>query len=352
MSSRYTPIDLSKLPAPKLVEELDHETIFQEMLADLQQRDPTFDALIESDPAYQILQVAAYRELLLRQTINDKAKARMLAYATGSDLDHVGADRQPPVVRKDGESDEQYRARIAMAPEAWSTAGPVGAYEYFSLSAHSDIKDVGVINLDGGIVQVAVLSSSGDGSCYGVRINNPAGYADGTIEIEVEPLKMAIPSGTVLEFESGASFETDADFNIDDTTLTGILTGAVDHTERGGILPFVEDLLSPDDMRPLNDTVKVVPATIIAFNIEAELTLYDGPDMELVRQAAEDAVAAYAAEQHRIGRDVVISGLLAALHQPGVQEVNLISPAARIEVDDSSATWCSAIDVTAVGRDE
>lgn len=352
MSTQYTNIDLSKLPAPELVEELDFETIFDEMLAKLQELDPTFDALVESDPAYQILQVCAYREMGIRQRVNDAAKARMLAYATGSDLDHVGADRQPPVIRLEGETDEAFRERIALAPEGWSTAGPRGAYEFHSRSAHADIKDVRASNAGAGVVQVAVLSQVGDGQCFGARIDNPAGYLDGADEIHVEALKMDIPSGTVLEFENGGSFETDADAVEEDTLLSGVLTGAVDHGERAGILPFVEDALSDEDVRPLCDVLRVIPATIIEYQVEAELTLYDGPDSELVRQAAEDAVAAYVAGQHKIGRDITISGLMAALHQPGVQEVALVSPAARIEVDVFEVGYCTDISVVAVGRDE
>jgi len=46
---------------------------------------------VESDPAYKILEVAAYREMLLRARINSAAKAVMLPYATGSDLDVLGS---------------------------------------------------------------------------------------------------------------------------------------------------------------------------------------------------------------------------------------------------------------------
>lgn len=350
MSKFFTPIDLSKLPAPKLVEELDYETIFQEMLDSLKLLDPTFDALIESDPAYKILQVAAYREMLIRQKTNDKAKARMLAYATGADLDHVGADNS--VARLEGESDDAYRARIALRPESFSTAGPGGAYRFFALSAHANIKDVSINNPAPGVVQVAVLSTAGDGSCYGCRINKPGGYPAAAAAIDVQPLTAAIPNNTTLIFESGASFKTNAAFAIGATNLTGLLTGAVADTERGGILPFVEDILSPDEVRPLNDIVSVIPAAIINYQIDAELTLYDGPDSEVVRQAAEDAVLAYTLEQHKIGRDIAISGLMAALHQPGVQDVNLISPAVRIEVDVFEAAFSTQIDVIAVGRDE
>src|SRR5258705_1786751 len=44
----------------------------------------------------------------------------------------------------DVEEDDHYRARIWMAPESFSTAGPKEAYEYWAASANSNISDVSV----------------------------------------------------------------------------------------------------------------------------------------------------------------------------------------------------------------
>ena len=92
MASAYTKVDLSQLAPPNVVEALDFESIFASMLADLRARDSAFTALVESDPAYKILEVAAYRELLIRQRVNDAAKAVMVAYAAGADLDQIAAN--------------------------------------------------------------------------------------------------------------------------------------------------------------------------------------------------------------------------------------------------------------------
>ena len=76
------------------------------------------------------------------------------------------------------------------------------------------------------------------------------------------------------------------------------------------------------------------------------MTIYDGPDAEVLRQAAEDAVTDYVETQHQLGRDITLSGLYAALHQDGCQEVTLASPAARIEVDPDQAAWCTSVSVS------
>ena len=68
--------------------------------------------------------------------------------------------------------------------------------------------------------------------------------------------------------------------------------------------------------------------------------------------AAQAAATAYASAQHRIGRDVTLSGLFAALHQPGVQRVVLAAPAATLTIGSAQASWCTAITLTNGGVDE
>ena len=158
----FNPIDLSRLPFPDVVEALDFEAILAAMLADLRQRDPAFSATVESDPAYKILEAAAYRETLLRQRVNDAARAVMLAYATGSNLDHLAAFFG--VGRLASESDSRLRVRAQLAVEGYTTAGPVGSYVFHALGASERVKDVDVTSPSPGHVLVTVLSTEGDGT--------------------------------------------------------------------------------------------------------------------------------------------------------------------------------------------
>ncbi|GAE48803.1 phage-related baseplate assembly protein [Xanthomonas arboricola pv. pruni str. MAFF 311562] len=131
----FTAVDLSKLEAPALIEELDFETIFAEALAQFRRLMPEFSALTEADPVYKVLQLFAARELLIRQRANDKAQQTMLAFATGTNLDHLGAlfgvarlvlDPGQPEngIAPTRESDVDFRRRIQLAPEGFSVAGP------------------------------------------------------------------------------------------------------------------------------------------------------------------------------------------------------------------------------------
>lgn len=167
--TNFTAIDLSKLPAPKVIEELSFETIFQDILSDFLAKNPTYSTLLESDPAMILLEVCAYRELLLRNRINEAAKATMLAYATGSDLENLAAFFG--VQKLEGETDERLRQRTQLALEGFSTAGPIGAYIFHSLSASNDVSSVSVKSPNPGEVLVTILSQIGNGTASEGLIN-------------------------------------------------------------------------------------------------------------------------------------------------------------------------------------
>jgi len=94
-------IDLSRLPAPDVVAPLDYEAIRSQLIADFRARWPGFDALVESDPAIKLLEVAAYRELLLRAAINDARTfpARYIASDKGDVLGRLDAEEFAPAAR-------------------------------------------------------------------------------------------------------------------------------------------------------------------------------------------------------------------------------------------------------------
>jgi phage-related baseplate assembly protein len=290
----YNAIDLNLLTPPDVVETIDYETILAAMIADLQSRDESFTALLESDPAYKILEVAAYREVNLRQRVNDAARAVMIAYATKTDLDNLGAlfnverlivtpadNSQTPPVAAVYESDANFRRRILLAMEKISTAGASGSYIYHALSVSAVVKDAAVASPSPGEVVVAVLSADGNG--------------------------------------------------VPDSDLLAAVAAAV----------------NAENVRPLTDHVTVQGATLVEYSITAVLTLKSGASSELVRAAAALAVAEYAAAQHRLGATVALSGIYAALHeQSGVVKVALSSPETDIEASSFAAPYCTAITVT------
>ena len=297
MVTGFTSVDLSRLPASTVVEVVDFETILAAMQADLQARDPTFTALVESDPAYKILEVCAYREMLIRERVNTAAQAVMLAYARGADLDQLGAllgtsrltlDPGNPDegVAPTMESDEDFRRRIQLAPEGFSVAGPEGAYVFHALRADADVLDASATSPSPGEVVVSILSRTGNG------------------------------------------------------------------TASAALLDHVEQALAGDDVRPMTDHVTVQSAEIVPYTVMATVFTFAGPDSSVVLSEANARLSRYIEESHRLGRDVPLSGLYAALHVDGVQRVELTEPLVDVVIGRTQASYCASVTITYGGVDE
>jgi len=160
--SRFAAIDLSGLAPPDIIQTLDYEAIVREMRDDLVTRFPLIAGVIdlESEPARKLIEAFAYRELRLRARINDGARAVLLASSYGSNLDHLAA--LFATARQSGESDERLRRRVQLAPEAFSVAGPEGAYQYHVLTVAPWARDVSAIMTQPGVVRLTVLRSGPD----------------------------------------------------------------------------------------------------------------------------------------------------------------------------------------------
>ena len=148
--------DLASLPTPAVIETLSFETIFTELQTEFQSLYPDYSALLASDPAVKLLEVAAYREVLLRNRINAAAKASLLAFATGSDLDHLAAFYG--VTRLMDETDEALRLRTRQRIIGFANAGGAAHYRYWALSASPEVADVEVDSPEPGRVRISVLA--------------------------------------------------------------------------------------------------------------------------------------------------------------------------------------------------
>lgn len=296
-------IDLSQLPSPTIIEALDFETILSEVKAVMvaafpaDQQSAVAAALgLESEPLNVIAQTMAYRELLLRQRINEGAAACMLSHATGDDLDNIAAnlDTERLIITEATntadavtESDEALRLRAQAAFEGMSVAGPSAAYEYFARSASGKVADARATSPSPAEVVVAVLSTEGDGT---------------------------------------ASPE---------------------------LLAAVADAVNDEEVRPLGDRVTVQSAEIVEYEIDATLYLYPGPESEPIINAALASLQTFLRNaDKKIGRDVPRSAISASLHVQGVQRVVLNSPAGDLQIDNTQAARNTRYTVDNGGTDE
>lgn len=300
------PIDLSRLPQPKVIEELDFETILEQRKQKLlslvpeDRRQEVEETLaLESEPLTIQLQENAYRELIWRKRVNEAAVANMLAFAEDEDLDNLvsnfdterlmvdpGDPAAIPPVPPTYETNDSLRLRSQQSWEGLSVAGPTKAYEFHALSADGRVSDAKADSPVPAEVTVTLLSIEGDG------------------------------------------------------------------TTSQAIIDKVDAALSAEDIRPVGDRLTVRSATIVNYQVDATLYVYPGPEQEPILEAAQSSLDAYISSQRRIGRDVRLSAIYAALHVEGVQRVELAQPAADVVISDTEAAHCTSTSVVIGGSDE
>lgn len=292
-------ITLSQLPQPDVIESLDFEIILAERKAYCislypadQQAAIAATLDLESEPITKLLQENAYRELILRQRINEAAVANMLAWAKGADLDNLAANWnvqrltiQPgdptatPPVPEIKEDDAALSLRAMMAWDGLSVAGPTGAYEYFALSADGKVADAKGSSPSPAQALVTILSTEGDGTA--------------------------------------------------DAALIAKVTAA----------------LNGENVRPVADRLTVQSAGIINYTINAQLHIdSQGAEADVILQAASDSLAAFINPRRRIGVEVPRSAIDAALHVQGVRKVDLIGWA-DITPSATKAAYCTGFTV-------
>lgn len=288
-------IDLSGLPAPDVLMPIDYENMLAAIKADLISRDPSLtDALsLESDPLTKILESVAYLHMLKTNQVNQTAKAMLLAYATGTTLDHLasavnvsrllvkqGNPNAVPPMPDIYESDDAFRRRIQLEPER-ASAGSEGAYMFWALSSDGDVRDISVVTATAGVVTVYVQSHS------------------------------ELVASDILKEK---------------------VRQAVDNPSR----------------KPFTDQVRIASGQPFGFDVQAELTLYPGPDKDVVMATARAELDKYLEKVRYLGYDVTISGLHHALHQAGVQRVKLLAPLTDINLPKGKYANCTGVMLGAV----
>lgn len=293
-------VDFSTLAKPDMIEVLNYETILesrkQALIARFYgQEQDNIRAILsrESEPLTKFVEENAYRELILRNRINTVARSCLLAYATGSDLDHIAANfnvirllispatEDSPAVY---ESDEVFRSRVQRAFDRLSVAGPEAAYQYHALSADGRVADVAVTSPSPAVVNIAIL-------------------------------------------------QTDSETGEASDELVNIVANAV----------------NAENVRPIADRVSVQSAQIHRYRIEAKLYIGKYPEATTVLATATAKTQAYTHAKNRIGRSVRLTAIHHCLHIDGVARIELIEPKADISINALQAAYCESINITIGG---
>lgn len=291
-------IDFSRLSPPKVIEEIDYEVLVANYKAQVLERNPALERALklEQSPLNITLETEAYTEMMVRSRVNAAARAVMLAFATGSDLDHLAAfygvkreivpgDKTVfPAIPDVIESDDSLRRRAQMGPEALATAGSEGAYIFHALSADITIRDASAAKID-------------DHGGVSIRLMNSV----------VDPVL-----GPVASIQQ---------------------------------ISAVFARLTKKNIRPLTDVISVASVDVVPIDIRATVTLYPGPNGSLVMKDIEAGLQKLRSRVSMIGMDLTRSAIHSAIYQEGVQNVQISNPPTSISISQKQCVWIRSVTV-------
>lgn len=292
-------IDLSELPLPEILEPISYEDTLQTLLDDVRTflKEPYI--FHEADPAYIILQACAYRLKLTREDYQNQTRQNLIAYATDAMLDHIGANAL-------------YKCpRLTIVEANPNAIPPIEA----------------VMESDDAYRRRLVLSNEGytTAGSYGAYLYHTL---TATGEVRDAGIISYQPDGSVDVYVLGQA----SDGSISDDGLNKVKLKLTDQ--------FV---------RPMCEVVRVHRTNVTTYTVNIELTVYPGPAAELIRTQAIERVTEYTQKHFANGHDITLQGLSAAAGVAGVQNQRNLSMSADIVNDNSTASRCTAINITIVG---
>ena len=291
-----------------------------------------------------------------RELIDQTAKMNLLAYATGDNLDHIGA-----LVGTE---------RIGAAPARTTLNLVLSAARETATSIPQGLRvtagDGVMFALDTAvIIPKGETSSTGTATCTMVGdIGN--GYAAGELDAIVDPQPFLASAANTTTTEGGADVESDAAYReriheapekfstagpalayeyhakaasalIADVSVDSPAPGEVDVYVllKGGALPgeeilaLVREKLNDRSIRPLTDKVSVRAPESIPYNVDVlyYIDRRDTTEAAQIQARAESAVQEFIAwQKERLGRDVNPTELYYCLRAAGVKRAEIKSP--------------------------
>ena len=339
-------VSLSNLPFPAIVEELDFEEIVKRKLNKV--KEILADKGIEyqeseADDLMTLIEMDSYEEIALRASLNERIKQNFLAYATSSNLDHIGATRFGVERLQGKEPVAKYEFSLSLAQDS-DVVLPKGLL----LGSGEDIAEL----MEDIVIKTGELSAVGE-----VKLRAFVKSSEVKLEDILTPIPWVVTATQLTPFENGAEIEDDeryrdriwlsrerkttagsklqyifyaksADVRVQEADVRNGGAGVVEvailqegFNTSDELVEIVKTALDKEEIRPLTDSVVVKKAVVKDVTIKA--TLF-AKDISLVdTQRIKDSFSEF---EGKFGARLSIAKVYDLLTDSNIVDVSLESP--------------------------
>jgi phage-related baseplate assembly protein len=364
------------MAAPQFIE-ADLDLIINETIQDYQTK--TGKILVPTDVEYLLLQSGAYREFLLRLSIQSAAEQNLVDFATGGVLEYLAA--LVGVVRLSSAPASCVLGFTVTGPHAaLIIPGGTRVQSADGQVVFQTLQDYSIAaNLGGAIVyeveaECQTAGTVGNGYIPAavnnlidafafvnlvVNLNTTAGGSDSETDESLRQRVKLAPSAfsTAGSFDAYKFHALSASTLISDVSILGPPQSAPGTVEiyplmsDGSTTPIqvinaVEAACNDEKVSPLTDTIIVQSPTRLDYTITVELIAFLNADLtEIITQVTANLNAFAEAKRKELGQDITESQVIAQCQISGVYSVSL--PAwSDIIVDSTEFPFCTAINVS------
>lgn len=288
-----------------------------------------------------------------------------IAYVTGvtNMTETTGGEDGEPYT---DEGDNAYRERIRIAPEAFSTAGPKGAYEYWAMTSDAGVQDciattptidvetavivengAAVLYIDGLNLSDTAVYAHGDTTAAVYGTDYTAIYADGKLTITLDD-NGALGGAEIIDIKGKRDL---AGHVLIYALMNGSAIPSVAQCES------IREIVDRDDIRPMCDYVEVHAPEIVYYTIN--VTYYCSPQnaaaVLTTVEGTDGALERYQRWQgEKLGRSINPDELRKLLLKPewsdtvvGVSRATITSPS-YVKLKENQVAVCTSVTATRV----
>jgi phage-related baseplate assembly protein len=350
------------------------QTIIEEIVADYELRTGT--TLAPASVERLLINSFAYREGLVRASIQSAALQNLVAFAEAPVLDYLG---ELVGVFRLSAAPATCTLRFILVPGQGNVIIPAGT-RVQTIDGNATFQTLADVPVLSGTNEVDIL---GEATAAGIVAN---GYEAGKVSTLLDP-QAFLQLVSNLETTAGGS-DTESDTGLRErielapssfsvagpknaykfwarTASSAIIDVGVTSPTPGTVyvFPLMEDgsvtpqqildavfaVVNADDIRPLTDTVVVESPTRLDYTLTVELTLYIGADATNTLAAVQSALQVFIdSRRQSLGQDIKLSQLIAQAQVAGVYSVDLVGWS-DIIVDETEFAFNTALNISVVG---